>query len=254
MKKKWLRSAVGVALLTLLATGAWAASIAGYTPKSENPLRYRIQLGADEKSPKMLVVLDESQGTGKGYDIAIADANLNGKLDDEKPVAQETPVQESYARISVSAVAPFREVDSKAKYECAFYVMKKIKGQKEPSVSVIDSITLQKDGKEWNYMLLPGPKAIAVDPKDAGLKTLTLGTPLSMTVTVDQTTVTPEESTEKTKSEKSGPGIAISSTIKDEVGQTLRRIQIGKQKEVKPHLVLKSAQGKEAANKDLEYG
>jgi hypothetical protein len=51
---------------------------------SEKPLYARIEL--DEKGSKVLTLaLDESKGTGKGYDTMYPDLNLNGDLTDDEP-------------------------------------------------------------------------------------------------------------------------------------------------------------------------
>jgi hypothetical protein len=51
---------------------------------SSKPLRFEVRLGP-EQSPFALV-LDESKGTGKGYDLLYVDANGTGDLSDDAPV------------------------------------------------------------------------------------------------------------------------------------------------------------------------
>jgi hypothetical protein len=49
---------------------------------SNNPLYFRVLFGKEAANP-MLGVVDESQGTGAGYDVAYIDENMNGDLTDD---------------------------------------------------------------------------------------------------------------------------------------------------------------------------
>ena len=49
---------------------------------SKNPLYFRVLFGK-EAAITMLGVVDESQGTGAGYDVAFIDENMNGDLTDD---------------------------------------------------------------------------------------------------------------------------------------------------------------------------
>jgi hypothetical protein len=49
---------------------------------SKNPLYFRLVFGKEAANP-MLGVVDESQGTGAGYDVAYIDGNINGDLTDD---------------------------------------------------------------------------------------------------------------------------------------------------------------------------
>ena len=51
---------------------------------SAKPLYFRAVFGNERKS-SMLGVIDESKGTGTGYDTAYVDENMNGDLTDEQP-------------------------------------------------------------------------------------------------------------------------------------------------------------------------
>jgi hypothetical protein len=72
---------------------------------SEKPLQAFVAL--DEAATKVLkLILDESGGTGKGYDTIYADANLNGDLTDDKPLKGELEKEEgsTYATFPPIAV------------------------------------------------------------------------------------------------------------------------------------------------------
>lgn len=72
---------------------------------SDKPLQAFVAL--DEAATKVLkLVLDESGGTGKGYDTIYADVNLNGDLTDDKPLKGELEKEEgsTYATFPPIAV------------------------------------------------------------------------------------------------------------------------------------------------------
>ena len=242
MKNHLLGRATCVALLTLLATGGWAADYAGYTAKSDKPLRYSVRLGPDEKSPTMLVVLDESKGTGKGYDTAVADLNLNGKLDDDKVTT--TTSQNKETRFRIEAVAPFRDVDSKAQYGLEMILNKGAKGQ-PPDAFIVGKVEMKRGAESWYYLFLN--RKTKPDPKDADLQLLSFGTPITLETNATQKSLAAE------KDKPAGPGIAASATMKDADGQVLRVARVDK-REIKPHLTLKSSAGKTIEDKDMEYG
>ena len=62
---------------------------------SKNPLYFRVLFGKDAANP-MLGVVDESKGTGTGYDVAYIDENMNGDLADD--AARKFPRYESGRR------------------------------------------------------------------------------------------------------------------------------------------------------------
>ena len=59
-----------------------AAGVTEPEYKSQNPLYFHLVFGRKGKA-SMLGVLDESQGTGTGYDVAYVDENMDGDLSDE---------------------------------------------------------------------------------------------------------------------------------------------------------------------------
>ena len=62
--------------------------------RSERPRYVKVALNEDG-SKTLLAVFDESQGTGKGYDVLYADANLNGTLEDAEKHKVEGYVEHS---------------------------------------------------------------------------------------------------------------------------------------------------------------
>jgi hypothetical protein len=52
--------------------------------RSEHPLYFRLAFGPNQER-SMLGVLDEAEGTGKGYNVAYVDENMNNDLTDDVP-------------------------------------------------------------------------------------------------------------------------------------------------------------------------
>ncbi len=71
--RRFLSIPGGLALLlaSTFVSGALAVDIDGYTAKSSRAIRVLIQLGPGKDAGKMYVVLDESKGTGGGFDVAM---------------------------------------------------------------------------------------------------------------------------------------------------------------------------------------
>ncbi|HBF35580.1 TPA: hypothetical protein DDW35_13535, partial [Candidatus Sumerlaeota bacterium] len=203
MKKQWFVFLASVAcLLVFAAVGIYCflpGNFVGYMPKSTKAFRYSVQLGADEKSPHVLVVLDESKGTGTGYDIAVADLNGNGRLDDEKPIPAKI-TREDYAFLLVEMNVPSSNPEtSENKYGLAFNVFVRPKAasesfswfnpflwktsklsctpEKEISAYVNGGPTFQKDGKVYDYCFDGKPTP---SPQDSGLQCVTFGTSVTL--------------------------------------------------------------------------
>jgi hypothetical protein len=80
-----LASFVAMLTLSILAFRCSAGTLKEPKYSSEKPLYARLAL--DQKATKVLTLaFDESGGTGKGYDTAYADLNLNGDLTDDKAI------------------------------------------------------------------------------------------------------------------------------------------------------------------------
>jgi hypothetical protein len=71
---------------------------------SKKPMAQAYRIDSMDDSRLLFVVLDESKGTGKGYDRAYIDANRNGDLSDDKPLswnAAENFYQKTTESVSV---------------------------------------------------------------------------------------------------------------------------------------------------------
>jgi hypothetical protein len=217
---------------------ASALEVGGYAVKSEKAFRYRVTLGAEKDAQAMDLVLDESKGTGKGYDVAIADTNLDGKLSDEKPIEREQAVsQATYSSFRFEVTAPFGQVDPKAKYAFSAYVFANPKQKDAPPLpSLMCSLSFAQKDEKWSYMVL-GLKGKVDEKADPGLNLVRLGTPFKLDL----------------KAEVKEGKLEVTGAIKDTEGQTLRTARHG-ETEVVPHLKLTAPDGRVFEDKDLSYG
>ena len=78
--------AIALLLLSSLAFPRLAESAEEPNYSSEKPLYARVAL-TEDGSKVLSVVFDESEGTGKGYDVLYADANFNGRFDESEKLA-----------------------------------------------------------------------------------------------------------------------------------------------------------------------
>ncbi len=236
MRKSFSIFLGALAILTLAASSVMATEVAGYTLKSENASRQSLKLGTGKKAKEMLFVVDES--AGEGYDIIVADTDLDGDLADEKPIEKDKKRKTtSYSYYRLEVTAPFRKVDLKAKYGLSIYVYhtRAIPGGKKPMVRVIGNIMLKSEEKNWSYMFLgTGGKP---DKKDPGLTRQSLGTRVALEV----------------KTSVKGAKLSVSAAIKDKAGQILRTAS-GAGKSLVPHLKIVGPTGRVVTDKDLSYG
>lgn len=242
--RKSLSLMAGGVCLALMVSGASALEVGGYTVKSEKAFRYRVTLGVEKDAKAMDLVLDESKGTGKGYDVAIADTNLDGKLSDEKPIAREqAESQATYSSFRFEVTAPFGQVDPKAKYAFSAYVFPDgvitTSYGKDERMTISDlmcSLSFAQKDEKWSYMIL-GLEGKADEKTDPGLKLARLGTPFKLGLTAEF---------------KEGK-LEVTGAIKDADEQTLRTARHG-ETEVVPHLKLTAPDGRVFEDKDLSYG
>jgi hypothetical protein len=231
-----MRRYLSFALVLLLPVAAVsAAEIAGYSPTSDNALPYSMRLGPGEKAARMLVVLDESRGAGKGYDVAVADLNLDGTLSDQEPILKPLSGSSSrYARYNMETVAPFGSVDLEATYSLILYVFPKKENQPARSPYVSATIKLKSGEDAWEYRLSGSPEA---DPESSGPTVVALGEPVAL------------ESTPRTNR----GSIRTKVAIKDKNGLSMRGIKKNG-KTVGPHLAILAPDGSTTAEKDMSYG
>ncbi|HBF35581.1 TPA: hypothetical protein DDW35_13540 [Candidatus Sumerlaeota bacterium] len=259
MQKYWLRYIGYVVLLALFPAGSWATDDAGYTAKSNIPLRYSIQLGPDEKCPRMLVVIDESKGTGTGYDQVIADQNLNGVLSDDAPALPQGGAQR-HVNFMTKTVAPFRDVDTQARYNVSFDAYRIGSVTTSTQVSVSAMLSVKQNGEDWSYMFIGGKATI--DAQAPALQMMNLGTSVTLTVDAHQEMLVPTQPAavalllgkEENAQQQPVPGIAIQSVLKDTDGQVLRLVEKGFTPPVVavPHLKVQGPGGF-LLDKDMEY-
>jgi len=67
---------------------------------SKNPLFYAVQLDGPSDDGYLVYAVDESHGTGTGYDTIYADLNRNRSLADDKPVSMAKPTSRGTRRAS----------------------------------------------------------------------------------------------------------------------------------------------------------
>lgn len=122
---------------------------------SKNPLYFRVLFGKEAANP-MLGVLDESEGTGDGYNVAYIDENMNGDLTDDiakKFSRRESGSQAGELEPKFEFWGPFDGQD-KAKYAINIYSL---------TTRFSESVKLNEyyffsylDFKEWNYFFING--------------------------------------------------------------------------------------------------
>jgi len=78
--------AIALLLLSSLPLPRLAESAEQPNYSSEKPLYAKVAL-TEDGSKVLSLVFDESEGTGKGYDVLYADANFNGRFDESEKLA-----------------------------------------------------------------------------------------------------------------------------------------------------------------------
>lgn len=133
---------------------------------SERPLYFRVVFGKEGKNP-MLGVVDESGGTGAGYDVAYVDENMNGDLTDD--AAREFPRRERGSRAGeleprFEFKGPFeREVS--AKYTLNIYSLTRKTYSSMPGNDYSFHWFLNING--WNYFFINGKMKLFSSAADA---------------------------------------------------------------------------------------
>lgn len=122
---------------------------------SERPLYFRVVFGKEGKNP-MLGVVDESGGTGAGYDVAYVDENMNGDLTDD--AAREFPRRERGSRAGeleprFEFKGPFeREVSAKYTLNIYSLAQKTRRSTQGNDYYFFWYLNI----KEWNYFFING--------------------------------------------------------------------------------------------------
>ena len=133
---------------------------------SEHPLYFRVVFGIEGKN-SMLGVIDESAGTGAGYDVAYVDENMNGDLTDE--AVKKFPLRKRGSRAGeleprFEFAGPFKG-EEKAKYTLYTYSLTRKTYSSAPGNDYSFHWIL--DIKEWNYFFINGRMALFSNVADA---------------------------------------------------------------------------------------
>ncbi|MCP4609331.1 MAG: hypothetical protein GY845_11520 [Planctomycetes bacterium] len=133
---------------------------------SENPLYFCVALGEDDKK-SMLGVVDESGGTGAGYDVAYVDENMNGDLKDE--AVKQFPRRKRGSRAGeleprFEFTGPFKG-EEKARYTLYIYSLTRKTYNRPPGNDYYFHWYL--DIKGWNYFFINGRMALFSNAADA---------------------------------------------------------------------------------------
>ncbi len=133
---------------------------------SEHPLYFRVVFG-EEGNNSMLGIVDESGGTGTGYDVAYVDENMNGDLTDD--AAREFPRRERGSRAGeleprFEFKGPF-EIEGSAKYSLNIYSLApryrgSVKGNDYYFFWYLNT-------REWNYFFINGKMTLFSNVADA---------------------------------------------------------------------------------------
>jgi hypothetical protein len=174
---------------------------------SAKPLYFRVVFG-ESGTDSTLGAVDESAGTGTGYDVAYVDENRNGDLTDDSP--KKFPRIERGSRAgqtnpTFTFSGPFKNKAS-AKYSLNLYML----GRKE-STSPGDHYffwTLDSDG--WNYFFINGKVRLSSSAAEA-----LAGPPVRMAGPCKW---------QINAGRKSGKAV-VSAGLKDENGCTLRIVR-----------------------------
>ncbi len=203
---------------------------------SEHPLYFRVAFGA-EGADSMLGMIDESAGTGKGYDVAYVDENMNGDLTDE--------AAKKFSRIEQGSRAG--QLDRRFEFtgpvktgQSAKYTLD-ICGLPywgRPGVQRLGSSFFWfLDIKDWNYFFINGKISLFSNATDALWGTpVRLGGPCKWDISAHT---------------KDGKPM-ISAALKDDNGCTLRIVRRAGQT-ICPTLTL-SQDGKVKAEENMKFG
>jgi hypothetical protein len=203
---------------------------------SKNPLYFRVVFGR-EGTTSTLGVIDESSGTGTGYDVAYVDENRNGDLTDDgakKFPRDERGPQTEKLNPRFAFRGPLKGEES-ANYTLNIYSL--ASGAPASARENGYYFFWSMDTKDWNYFFING-KARLFSSADEALK----GAPIRFGGDCKW------EISSRTKDGKA----MVSAGLKDENGCTLRLVRLSG-KILSPRLSL-AKNGKIEAEKELEFG
>ena len=201
---------------------------------SDRPLYFRVVFG-EGGTDSTLGVVDESAGTGTGYDVAYVDENRNGDLTDD--AAKKFPKYERGSRTGQTDPrfvfnGPFED-GAQAKYTVLAYSL-----FRKTSVTPGDhNFHYMMDTRGWNYFFINGRMKFTSTAAEA-LK----GPAVTLAGKCDW---------QISSASKNGRA-TISAALKDKNGCTLRGVRLSGRR-LSPRLSL-IKDGKVEMEKDLEFG
>lgn len=203
---------------------------------SEHPLYFCVVLG-NEGTKSMLGIVDESDGTGTGYDTAYIDENMNGDLTDEavKKFSQvERGSRAGELEPSIKFEGPFK-AGQKATYTLNIYSLTRKNYSRQPGNDYYFHWYLDTGG--WNYFFINGKMKFFSNAADAmNSKAVRLGGPCQWNIN---------------SGIKDGKPV-ISAGLKDGNGCTLRILRgAGDSKSPKLSLI---KDGKVMAEENMKFG
>jgi hypothetical protein len=204
--------------------------------RSQHPYYFRVVFG-EQGNKSMLGVLDESGGTGAGYDIAYIDENLNGDLTDEaakKFTKNERGSRAGQFEPRFEFMGPFKGAEN-AKYTLDIYSLANKNRGNMPENGYFFFWFL--DISDWNYFFINGRMTLFSSAADA-LK----GTPVRLGGPCKW------EINSQTRDGKQ----LVSAGLKDENGCTLRIVRKAGQT-ISPTLTVMQ-DGKVKAEEKMQFG
>jgi hypothetical protein len=201
---------------------------------SENPLYFRVVFG-QEGNYSTLGMLDESGGTGAGYDVAYVDENRNGDLTDDpakKFAKYERGSRAGHTNPTFYFTGPLNDRVS-AKYSLNIYSLRRTTQAGPGDKHFFWTL----DSDDWNYFFINGKMKLSSSVADAltGVP-VHLGGPCKWQISA------------RTRSGKP----TVSAGLKDENGCTLRIVR-RRGKTISPTLTLIQG-GKIKAEEKMKFG
>jgi hypothetical protein len=200
---------------------------------SERPLYLRMVFGK-EGGASMLGVVDESEGTGTGYNTAYVDENMNGDLTDEQPkkFQRNSRTRKWVPRFDFEGPLGEEEV---VKYTLNIYSLARRKDGAAPGDDYYFFWGLDTEG--WNYFFINGKMTLSSSAADAQkAEPLRLGGGCRWEI----------------RSRIADGKVLVSAGLKDDNGSTLRVVR-GGEKERSPALAL-SGDGQAKTEEEMEFG
>jgi hypothetical protein len=202
---------------------------------SKNPLYFRVVFGR-EGTTSTLGVLDESSGTGTGYNVAYVDENRNDDLTDDaaKKFAKiERGSRTGQTDPSFNFSGPLSKGGKSAKYTLNLYAL----GRRAPATPGEHYFFWTLDTDAWNYFFINGRMRLSSSAADAlAGPAVCFGGDCKW------------EITSRPKNGKA----TVSAGLKDENGCTLRLVRLSR-KTLSPRLSL-AKNGKIEFEEDMKFG